>query len=101
MTYRQKKKQEQEYKDLFPFTLALFCLYKSSGLLLGCGQSDLSLRLLKGADLLADQVEDLAVRRASVVLGNVVELVVKLGVDLDPKMLIFLVSHKNLQKNLI
>ena len=32
MTYRQKKKQEQEYKELFPFTLALSACNKGLGL---------------------------------------------------------------------
>ena len=71
------------------------------GLLLGhCGKLNFSLALLKCLDLLANQVKDLSVGGATVILGYIVKLVVKLGINFNPEMLFFLISHKKSPKNL-
>ena len=59
------------------------------------GELDLTVLLFKFSDALADEVEDLAVAASALVFGDLVELVVKNGVDLDAEVLVFLVSHNN------
>ena len=56
------------------------------------GDPDLAVLLFKFSDALADEVEDLAVAASALVFGDIVELVVKNGVDLDAEVLVFLVS---------
>ena len=60
-----------------------------------------ALDLLESLDFLSCQIEYLAVCRAPVVFGYIVQLVVKLGVDFYSEVLVFLISHKKSPKNLI
>ena len=50
--------------------------------------------LLKLSHAFSDQVEDLPVGAPALVFGNVVQLIMQFGVNLDSEMLVLLVSHK-------
>lgn len=56
-------------------------------------QLDLALAGLKILDALADKVKHLPVRRAPLVFGNVMQLIVQLGIDLKPEVFVVFVSH--------
>ena len=47
----------------------------------------------KITDALPDQMENLTVTGTAFILGDIVQLVVKVRFNLDPKMLVFLVSY--------
>ena len=55
---------------------------------------DLPVPLLKLSHAFSDQVEDLPVGAPALVFGNVVQLIMQFGVNLDSEMLVLLVSHK-------
>ena len=57
------------------------------------GHLNFAALLFKFSDALADEVEDLAVTASALIFGDMVELVVEDGVDLDAEVFVFLVSH--------
>ena len=60
-----------------------------------------ALALLKAADTLPNQVDDLSVYRASFVFCNVPQFIMKCRFNLNSKMLVVFVSHRGTSINLI